>query len=81
VLRELIATVSRADEQRFSAVLAGLTRNPAEALGLRRKGRIAPGMDGDLMLFDPESGAVTDLFCAGRALLRDGRLPEIAPGV
>jgi N-acyl-D-amino-acid deacylase len=31
-----------------------LTSEPAEFFGFQKKGRIAAGMDGDLVLFDPE---------------------------
>ena len=41
-------------EKPVEDVLPLLTSNPAEALRLRTKGRIAPGMDADLVLLTPE---------------------------
>ena len=52
------------------AVIAALTANPAAALSLGGKGRIAAGYDADLLLVDATSGALTDVMCAGRWLLR-----------
>ena len=55
-------------------VIAALTRNPADALHLARKGRIEAGADADILLMDPVAGSLTDVFCRGRRLVRDGRL-------
>ena len=51
-----------------------MSRNPAAALGLVNKGRIAEGLDADLLLIDPASGELTDMMCQGRWLLREGCL-------
>ncbi|MEQ9464670.1 MAG: beta-aspartyl-peptidase [Haliea sp.] len=55
-------------------VLAAMTSNPARALGLARKGCIAPGADADLLLFDPATGRLDDVMCRGQWLLRDNDL-------
>lgn len=55
-------------------VIAALTRNPARALNLARKGRIEPGADADLLLLDPTNTQLTDVFCLGRRLMRDGQI-------
>jgi beta-aspartyl-dipeptidase (metallo-type) len=46
--------------------------NPAEALGLSRKGRIVPGRDADLLLLTP-AGEVDRVFARGRLVVRDGK--------
>ena len=72
VLLELLQTVIRDEPGLVDAVIAGLTRNPADAYGLEKKGRVAPGCDADLLLIDPQSGALTDVFGGGRRLMRNG---------
>lgn len=58
----------------FCAALAAMTRNPAEALGLRDRGRLAPGARADLLLFDPASGRLRGVMCGGRWLYRTPEL-------
>ncbi|MEE4217117.1 MAG: beta-aspartyl-peptidase [Xanthomonadales bacterium] len=55
-------------------VIAALTRNPADALKLWRKGRIEPGADADLLLLDPAENQLTDVFCHGRRLMSDRQI-------
>ena len=55
-------------------VVAALTRNPANAMGLGAKGRIETGADADLLLLDPRSGVLQAVFCLGRSLFRSGQL-------
>ena len=56
------------------AVLSALTANPACALGLHGKGRIDVGGDADLLLLDPDGGALEAVMCGGRWLLKAGEL-------
>jgi len=73
----LLRTAARAAPEMLADVVAALTRNPASALNLPRKGRIARGADADLLLLDPAAARLTDVFCLGRRLMRDGRIePE-----
>ena len=74
VLLDLFQAAMREDSDLVDAVIAGLTRNPADAYGLTKKGRVAPGCDADLLLIDPASGDLTDVFGGGRRLMRDGSL-------
>jgi beta-aspartyl-dipeptidase (metallo-type) len=50
--------------------LAPITRNPAEALRLGRKGRLEEGMDADLVLLSPTLEART-VIAMGRVVVRD----------
>lgn len=50
-----------------------VSANPAEACGLTDRGRIAPGLRGDVVLVDPGTPAPVAVFAAGR-------LGWIAPG-
>jgi beta-aspartyl-dipeptidase (metallo-type) len=65
--------------ERIAEVLAALTRNPADALGLADRGRIAVGASADLLLLDPATTTLNHVFCNGRALLRNGDItvPEL----
>ncbi|WP_439594843.1 alpha-D-ribose 1-methylphosphonate 5-triphosphate diphosphatase [Falsiroseomonas sp.] len=49
----------------FRAAWALVSANPAEAAGLTDRGRIAPGLRGDLVLVDPARRAPIATFCAG----------------
>ena len=68
MLDTLTAAIGRADT--VETVIAAMTRNPARALGLARKGCIAPGFDADLMLLDSSSGSLDFVMCQGQWLLK-----------
>jgi beta-aspartyl-dipeptidase (metallo-type) len=74
VLLELLQTAIREESDLIDAVVAALTRNPAEAYGLAAKGRVAAGCDADLLLVDPRTGDLTDVFGGGRRLMRSGEI-------
>ncbi len=59
-----------ADESWLPALIAALTANPASALGLTQKGRIAAGADADLLLLESGTGALSAVMGQGRWLLR-----------
>lgn len=71
VFLPLLATAAQDSDARFAQVLAGMTCNSAEALGLARQGRLAPGMSADLVLLDDSLTAPTHVICRGRALFGD----------
>ena len=74
--------------------VARLTARAADRLGLRDRGRIAPGLRADLVLLDPERfcdtatyeeprrypDGVESVWVAGRAVWRDGRATGERPG-
>jgi beta-aspartyl-dipeptidase (metallo-type) len=73
-LLELLFSAIRASQSPPVDVLKALTRNPANALNLPRKGRITPGADADLLLLDPGAAQLTDVFSLGLRLMRDGNI-------
>ncbi|MEM1434536.1 MAG: beta-aspartyl-peptidase [Pseudomonadota bacterium] len=67
----LLEQVQRAaGEPWLPALIAALTANPARALALAGKGRIAVGGDADLLLLEPDTGALSAVMGRGRWLLR-----------
>ncbi|WP_066017521.1 adenine deaminase [Endozoicomonas atrinae] len=51
------------------------TLNAAECYGLKKKGALAPGYDGDVVIIDDlESFNVNRVFCAGQEVARHGEL-------
>ncbi len=44
-----------------------MTSTPARILGLSRKGRLAPGCDADIVLFDDDV-AISRVYIAGQAI-------------
>ena len=69
-LLQALQTALRKHPDLVEAVIAAITRNPADAYGLTAKGRIAPGADADLLLLDPGTGQLSEVFCGGRPSLR-----------
>jgi beta-aspartyl-dipeptidase (metallo-type) len=55
----------------WGAAVRVASSNPAEALGLSRKGRIAKGRDADLLLLTP-AGEVKRVFARGRPVVEEG---------
>ncbi len=72
MLLELLNAARRQTPGLVPTVIAALTCNPAAALGLAGKGRVATGMDADLLLLDPADGRIREVFCGGRRLMRAG---------
>lgn len=63
-----------ADGVPLEGALAVATRNPARALGLRRKGVLAEGLDADVVLLRKEDLTVDTVIARGRVLMRAGRV-------
>ncbi|WP_327053961.1 N-acyl-D-amino-acid deacylase family protein [Halomicrococcus gelatinilyticus] len=84
------------EENRLSLETAvrKMTALPARSMGLSRKGIVRPGMDADLVVFDPEAVAspatyedpkqyprgIYDVFVDGTAVVRDGEITGATPG-
>jgi beta-aspartyl-dipeptidase (metallo-type) len=73
MLSTLLEAITNRPEQ-VEHVIAGMTLNPAQALGLRNKGRIEPGFDADVLLLDPSRGELNGLVCSGAWLHKSNRL-------
>jgi len=56
----VVWTEARARGIPFARVVEWMSARPAEIAGLRRKGAIAPGRDGDLVVVEPDSAFVVD---------------------
>ena len=58
----------------FETMLPFFTANPATALKLHRKGRLAPGLDGDVVVMDEQTLEVVHVFTRGQPRLRNGQV-------
>ena len=68
--RELKALVTSGLD--LSMALKPFTSNPARALGLSIKGRLAPGCDADILILDSDMN-IDSVFAQGRLLVESGR--------
>jgi len=58
----------------LETALRVITANPARILKLKTKGRLAPGMDADLVLLDPRDLDIRTVIAKGRLLMKSGKL-------
>ncbi len=58
----------------LETALRVITSNPARILKLKFKGRLAPGMDADVVLVDPKDLEVRTVIAKGRLLMKSGKL-------
>jgi beta-aspartyl-dipeptidase (metallo-type) len=63
----------------LATALRVITSNPARLLKLHNKGRLAPGLDADVVLLDPRDLRIHTVIAKGRVLMRAGKL--LAKGV
>ncbi|RMF13280.1 MAG: beta-aspartyl-peptidase [Gammaproteobacteria bacterium] len=56
----------------LESALAPVTSNPARILGLKTKGRLAEGMDADMLVLEPETLALHGVVLGGRVALWEG---------
>jgi len=58
----------------LETALRVVTANPARILKLKAKGRLAPGLDADVVLLDPQNLEVRTVIAKGRLLMKSGKL-------
>jgi beta-aspartyl-dipeptidase (metallo-type) len=58
----------------FEKILPCVTANPAKALKLENKGKLAEGKAADVLICRRESLELKEVVCGGRRLLKNGRL-------
>jgi beta-aspartyl-dipeptidase (metallo-type) len=66
------ARAAAADGWALEELLPLLTTNPARVLRLRRKGRLEPGCDADVLVVERDTLAIRHVVASGRVLVRDG---------
>ncbi|MFC7705557.1 alpha-D-ribose 1-methylphosphonate 5-triphosphate diphosphatase [Plastorhodobacter daqingensis] len=68
-----VLVLAQADPDGIAGAARLATANPARAIGLQDRGRIAPGLRADLVIADPQGvGHVRATFCNGREVFADG---------
>jgi beta-aspartyl-dipeptidase (metallo-type) len=73
-LREQIGACVIERKHPLEQILPLATCNTARALGLKRKGRIAPGYDADLIVMRRDTLGIEHVISRGRHLLNEGEL-------
>ena len=58
----------------LETALRVITSNPARILKLKAKGRLAPGLDADLVLVDPKDLEIRTVIAKGRLLMKAGKV-------
>ena len=58
----------------LETALRVITANPARILKLKAKGRLAPGLDADVVLLDPRDLEVRTVIAKGQPLMKAGKL-------
>jgi beta-aspartyl-dipeptidase (metallo-type) len=58
----------------LGTALRVITSNPARILKLKAKGRLAPGLDADVVLVDPKDLEVRTVIAKGRLLMKAGKV-------
>jgi beta-aspartyl-dipeptidase (metallo-type) len=61
----------------FSTMLATVTRTPADILGFASKGRLAVGLDADLLLVKEDDLSLDTVFAQGHALMSNAEVGEL----
>ncbi len=57
----------------LSDAITAITKAPAAVLGLKQKGRIAAGLDADLVVLHKTDLTIRDVFAKGRQLVKNGQ--------
>lgn len=71
-LFEQIRNCARGHRLPLAKLIALVTSNTAEILGLERKGRLEVGRDGDILVLDKEEFDLAHVLAHGKAMVRDG---------
>lgn len=58
----------------LGTALRVITSNPARILKLKGKGRLAPGLDADLVLLDPNTLEIDTVVAKGRLMMKGGQV-------
>ena len=57
----------------LSDAVTAIATAPAAVLGLKHKGRIAAGLDADLVVLHKRDLTIRDVYAKGRRLVKDGK--------
>lgn len=72
LLHQSVVETARLDGMSVSQAVSFATSNTAESLGLKGKGRIAVGMDADLVVLDKETLDIKDVISRGLLVVENG---------
>lgn len=72
LLHQSVVETARLDGMSVSQAVSFATSNTAESLGLKGKGRIAVGMDADLVVLDQQTLDIKDVISRGLLVVENG---------